>query len=213
MLPNVKSTPYCAVMTQPNWSGHLVRSIAGEIKRWRTARDMSAQQLADACAKLGHPIPRSVLANIESGRREAISVPELLVLARALRVTPLRLLVPLGHEEMVDIAPGVRTPTTWALYWLRGDSASPTNDEPGDATVHDFVAHDQELSRWSWAADLAASIRAGEMEGTDQEVERYEADAERARMNLQTIRRAMRSRGELPPPTPPNLRLDEGRPS
>lgn len=154
---------------------------------------------------------RSVLAKLEKGHRHTITVPELFVLARALDVPPLLLVVPLGHAEKVEILPGSLMSTTDAMHWLRGEGSSLAGLETDDPTVSDFVAHDVELSRWGWAVDLGATIRAGEMEGTAQDVERHDADAERARTRLQNIRRAMRDRGEIPPPVPPGLRLEESR--
>ncbi len=46
---------------------------------------MSAQDLADRCAEIGHPIPRNVIANMESGRRATLPLVDVLVLAEALR--------------------------------------------------------------------------------------------------------------------------------
>ena len=116
-------------MTQPPpWSARLVRLIAGEVKRWRDRREMSAQQLADACEALGHPIPRSVIANLESGRRETISVPEVVVLAKALEVSPVQLLYPLGVDPEVEALPGRTVDTEAAMRWFTGQD-DPFRDE------------------------------------------------------------------------------------
>lgn len=169
---------------------------------------MSAQQLADACAELGHPIPRSVLANLESGRRETISVPELLVLAQALRVAPMRLLVPLGHADAVELLPGVEVATTDALRWLRGEAwlmRPPPEGEDGDAAVAGFVVHHDTLTRWEGSRYYARQIRRGAIKGTDEDVEDYERQAERAVQALRGVRHIMRARGLTPPPLPPSL--------
>jgi len=195
----------------PTWGPRLVAVIAGEVRRHRKAQGMSAQRLADRCTELGWPIPRSVLANLESGYRETITVPELFTLAQALGVPPIRLLIPLGHVEKVEILPGAHMLTTDAMHWLRGEGSPFVDFETDDPTVADFVTHHAEVSRWSWAVDLAASIRAGEMEGTEQDAERHEAEADRARQHIQRIRHTMRERGLTPPPVPPRLRLEEAR--
>ena len=207
-------------MTQPDWAAGIVKVIAREIKRFRTEQGLSAQQLADECKRLGYPIPRSVLANLEIGRRETISVPELLILAQALHIPPIRLLLPLGQHapaqgdgvppDLVDVAPGEPRTTAQVLKWLRGDAMDPTYDE-ADPTVSDFVAHDDEESRWSWCLSMADAIRAGQMDGAPGELERLEEEAERSRQNLIRIRRTMRERGEEPPPVSPRLRVDEAR--
>lgn len=114
-------------MTQPLWPARLVKLIAGEIKRWRDIRGMSAQQLAEACEALGHPIPRSVLANLESGRRETISVPELLVLAEVLKVPPVLLVFPVGRKDTAEVEalPDANMPTWEAAKWFIGEAPSP----------------------------------------------------------------------------------------
>ncbi|MGI5214947.1 helix-turn-helix domain-containing protein [Plantactinospora sp. CA-290183] len=202
-------------MTQPDWPARLVKVIAGEVKRHRQARSMSAQQLADACAELGHPIARSVLANLENGRRPTISVPELLVLALALQVPPMLLIVPLGHAESVEVAPGVAVPATEAMRWIRGEAwvlKPPPEGADGSAVVASFVTHHSELSRWEWARYYASRIRSGEIEGTEQEAERHDADAERSLAHLENLRQLMRARGLTPPPAPEQLRLRESQP-
>ena len=61
--------------------------IAGRIRQLRTELGWSAQQLADECAKLGHPaLNRSTIAKIESGVRKSVTAAELDVLGRALGV-------------------------------------------------------------------------------------------------------------------------------
>jgi ribosome-binding protein aMBF1 (putative translation factor) len=53
----------------PEWTDQVVATVAAEVRRRRKEKGMSAQELADACAEIGHPIPRNVIANMESGRR------------------------------------------------------------------------------------------------------------------------------------------------
>ncbi|MGW3626459.1 helix-turn-helix domain-containing protein [Streptomyces sp. NPDC000880] len=109
-------------MTQKAWPDELAAVIAGELRRYRKAQKMSAQALADACTDLGLPIQRSVIANFESGRRTSIGVAELLVMAAALRVPPIALIFPMGHEESMRPLPQ----TTWDPYmaaeWFTGEA-------------------------------------------------------------------------------------------
>lgn len=60
---------------------------------------MSQQALADACAKQGVPMSRSMLANLEGGRRDVVSVDELLAFAQALDCHPSELLPALALRE------------------------------------------------------------------------------------------------------------------
>lgn len=78
-------------MTQPR-SPHRV--IAERVKALRKGRGWSAQRLADEMKKVGISWDRSIVANLEYGRRAAVSVEEWLALAYVLDVAPLHLLVP-----------------------------------------------------------------------------------------------------------------------
>jgi transcriptional regulator with XRE-family HTH domain len=68
------------------------------------------------------PIQRSVLANLESGRRTTVNLAELLVLAAALGVPPVTLLFPAGYVRDVEVLPGVRKDPVVATDWFVGES-------------------------------------------------------------------------------------------
>lgn len=102
---------------QSTWSGRMAVHIAGRVRELRDERRMSAQRLSDACAELGHPIHRSVLANLENGRREVLDVCELFVIAQALGVAPMDLLVGAGDVEILDGATASRAD---AIAWIAG---------------------------------------------------------------------------------------------
>lgn len=65
---------------------------------WRVARELrtkrgwSAAQLSEECAKVGYPISRSAIANADSGRRDKMSVDELVGLATVFNVEAAHLL-------------------------------------------------------------------------------------------------------------------------
>ncbi|WP_208865970.1 helix-turn-helix domain-containing protein [Kitasatospora cheerisanensis] len=97
--------------------------IADEVKRLRKRRGVSAQQLSEKCEDLGLAIPRSVIANFESKRRLTISVPELIILARALEVPPVSLIFPVGHSGAIEMLPGVNVEPMSAIRYLTGSAA------------------------------------------------------------------------------------------
>ncbi|WP_166459620.1 helix-turn-helix domain-containing protein [Amycolatopsis pithecellobii] len=146
-------------MTQNDeeWPKRFARVVAGEVKRHRKLRKMSAQRLSDATAELGSPIPRTVLSNFENGRRPTISLAELLVIARALEVPPVLLLSPLGRTDKFEVLPGIRMDPWLALKWFAGEEEPPTipegpeewhgvaPDRDGTRTVALFRDHE----RWS----------------------------------------------------------------
>ncbi|MGW0626052.1 helix-turn-helix domain-containing protein [Streptomyces sp. NPDC002758] len=224
MLDGVNPSVYCAAMTQTDWPSRLGRSIADEVKRYRRMRGMSAQQLSDACAELGHPIARSVIANFESGRRPTISVAEVLVFARALGVPPVLLLYPLGRVEDVEVLPGNVQRTSAAVDWFTGRSAFPgryigigavdkasglsewyedreSGWEAGAAPIRLFQSHQFAVSAWYSAVSTVRRM------GLDEEQARLELARMRARHEeeLREIRGDMRRRGLIAPPLPDEL--------
>lgn len=67
------------------------------------------------------PIPRNVLANLESGRRDTITVAEVLVLAAALNVAPMELICPVGYDDEIELLPGRQTNPLTGSRWIDGE--------------------------------------------------------------------------------------------
>jgi hypothetical protein len=110
------------VMKNDDWPAAVARRVAREVRRHRLMQQprMSVQKLADATDKLGMPIPRSVLANLESGRRDTVSVAEILVLAAALSVAPIDLICPVGFDEQTELLPDREAGPLSARRWFTG---------------------------------------------------------------------------------------------
>lgn len=137
---------------------------------------------------LGLEISRSTLANLESGRRDIITVPELLVLAVALDVAPVELVVPLGTEDVTEIVPGQLVSSTAAMEWIAGETAL---SRVGSAIM---VRGDPRLSTTAGLYRAhAAAIRA-----RDRLRERGE-DPSPAEGQLAALRALMLDRGLRPP--------------
>ncbi|MGV9331063.1 helix-turn-helix domain-containing protein [Nocardia sp. NPDC003726] len=99
----------------------------------RKRQGWTADELATECSRLGMPsLNRSVIANIESGRRKYISVDELCCLAFALDVAPVHLLIPIGDDsDQVDFysaTPDALLPIRKARQWVRGEWVPPGRD-------------------------------------------------------------------------------------
>ena len=109
-------------MTQPEWPARLTAITAERIKTYRQMRGMSAQQLADVCKRIGYEVPRSVIANIESGRRPWLSVAELLTIAQALGVSPVLLIIPLESGRVFEVRPDEYAAGWSAAQWFTGRS-------------------------------------------------------------------------------------------
>lgn len=122
----------CVTQTE-EWSTST-NTIAQRVQDLRRKRGWSAAALAEECADLGMPaLNRSVIANIESGRRPYVTTDELLTLAYALDVAPVHLLVPLEINETVDAHRYRATPDRFlsipvAREWIRGRICPPGRD-------------------------------------------------------------------------------------
>lgn len=108
------------------WKAQLAETVGRQVRRYRLERGLSVQKLADVCTEeYGLPIKRSVLANFEGGRRPTVSLMELLVLARVLRVPPVLLVFPVGAEQEIEVLKGQSVPAWDGLKWFTGESRFP----------------------------------------------------------------------------------------
>jgi transcriptional regulator with XRE-family HTH domain len=207
-------------MAQDDWAAGLVTLIAGEIRRYRGLRGMSAQDLADRCGELGFKVHRSVLANLENGRRESVSVMELLVIAAALQVAPLLLLYPIGTVPLTEYLPRQLAPPLDVARWWTGEAGV---DKYGDLVFADdrasvielFLHHKRlvsELPEGVTEADYRAA-RARQGLGARRGHQEPAARETMFRIiELRENRAEIRSRGTEPPQLPPGLKwLDEER--
>ncbi|MET9974859.1 helix-turn-helix domain-containing protein [Streptomyces microflavus] len=106
----------------PEWVDQVMATVAAEVRRRRKELGWSAQNLADRCAEIGHPIPRNVIANMESGRRSNLPLVDVMVLAEALGTPPICLLYPVGYVDDVQRLPlQDSTSTLDALRWFTGE--------------------------------------------------------------------------------------------
>jgi len=112
--------PYCSSVSQlRSWSEKRTRQVGERVRKLRGKR--SAQWLADRCADLGHPISRSAIAKLENGRREDVTLSELLIFAAALDAPPGLLMFPVGDEDDVELLPGQKADPWTAYLWLLGE--------------------------------------------------------------------------------------------
>ena len=118
------------------WANELVTTFAASMKKRRDELGMSAQKLVDRTAELGHPVNRSVVAALESGRRNRLLLPDALVIAKALETSLATLLYPAMPDRVVEQVPGRRMNSWEAALELLGV-------EPlfGDIGVDNEVQH------------------------------------------------------------------------
>jgi transcriptional regulator with XRE-family HTH domain len=202
-----------------DWHSRLTAGIAAEVRRYRKARKMSVQSLADRCEELGYPIPRPVLSNLETGRRESITVAELLVLSAALDVPPVLLGIPLGAPEEIEILPGQPVSTWHAARWWEGRSAypaaaAPTNPlgaDPDESLPLFFEhAHDELVYMISKTGEAFTLLSSGVVGAVDPiqmqaQLQQFSQNSQAQIRALRELRQGMRDKGFEPPTLPPPL--------
>lgn len=172
---------------------------------------MSAQDLADRCEEIGHPIPRNVIANMESGRRASLPLVDVLVLAEALQTYPICLLYPVGYVDQVQRLPLQDPEQTWdAMRWFTGDREDFGRE---DGMLRSFRAHvrheraalvalkGEKHERWK----VATAPNQSEREEAVLTQADYADRALDAKYRLRSARAFIREDGGTPPHLPPEL--------
>lgn len=157
-------------MSKPSWADEHASRIARTIKSLRGKR--SGQWLAERTAELGHPVSRTTISEIETGRRKSVTTAELSVLAWALNVPPVRLLFPDLPDGNVEVVPGVRTSSVGAMTWFSGESELTPDDVSDDLERKMEVYRGRRLvdlsrtrieleSRRNWLIGMISQVQAG----------------------------------------------------
>ncbi|MEU6874667.1 transcriptional regulator [Streptomyces sp. NPDC046751] len=121
------------------WVDQVMATVAAEVRRRRRELGWSAQDLADKCEEMGHPIPRNVIANMESRRRSNLPLVDVMVLAQALNTPPICLIYPVGYVDDVQRLPlQDSTSPLDALRWFTGEETELGAD---DDMLRYFRAH------------------------------------------------------------------------
>lgn len=105
-----------------------VATIAQRVKELRARRGWTAAQLGKELGKYDIRWDRFTVANLESGKRQNVTVNELFALALALDVAPTNLLVPLD-DRLYRITPTRTEDADTVRSWVRGEQPLPGTDE------------------------------------------------------------------------------------
>ncbi|MEW2622732.1 helix-turn-helix transcriptional regulator [Streptomyces sp. NPDC048106] len=189
----------------PEWVDQVMSTVAGEVRRRRKELGWSAQDLADKCEEIGHPIPRNVIANMESGRRSNLPLVDVIVLAEALNTPPICLVYPVGYVDDVQRLP-LQHPTT-SLDALRRFTGEETDLGADDDMLHYFRAHHaaQERLRSAQIDEERARYDAATAPNTGRKAEALRAQAraaeaaDEAKSRLHRIRAFIQEEGVTPP--------------
>jgi transcriptional regulator with XRE-family HTH domain len=112
-------------MTQSghDWASEWSQRIGVSVAAKRREARMTAEQLAARTRDLGYEVTRSTIANIESGRRDVVTVQQVTVIAMALDVSPVVLMFDLAADS-VDLLPGDVMSGIAASEWWSGNWAT-----------------------------------------------------------------------------------------
>ena len=138
-------------------SDEPVSTISTRVKNLRARKRWTGAELGERMTRLGVPWDRSIVANLENGRRKSVSVSELLALSVALDTAPIHLLIP-TTEGRYRITPELEQSTARARAWVRGDAPLPgtdtrifrtevPEDEFPDADLPESAVLENEVSR------------------------------------------------------------------
>ncbi|MFD5395439.1 helix-turn-helix domain-containing protein [Streptomyces sp. NPDC127097] len=193
------------------WVDQVMATVADEVRRRRKELGWSAQDLADKCEELGHPIPRNVIANMESGRRSNLPLVDVMVLAKALNTPPICLIYPVGYVDDVQRLP-LQHPTSTlnALHWFTGEDTELGAD---DDMLRYFRAHHaaEEQLQSARRDEEYARYHAETAPNADRKAEALRAQAraaeaaDDAESRLRRTRAFIREEGVTPPFLWPDL--------
>lgn len=155
-----------------------VSPIGSNVARYRKAVGMSAADLAEAAQ---NGLTRSVIANLENGRKDDVTVRQLMALSAALMVPPVALLADCFRPGAASIYPVPRaTPKVVnadVIQWVGGHDPrlyKPDEDPAGKLANSALVAIRRYLTSVSW---LRSTVRRfGEVRNTDGEEASEEKD-------------------------------------
>lgn len=92
---------------------------AENVRAWRGKE--TQERLATRVAQLGVTMNRSILANIESHRREELTVEEVFAFALALNMSPTNLVLPNDEATEVAVTPTVTEYPFFVRLWIYGE--------------------------------------------------------------------------------------------
>jgi transcriptional regulator with XRE-family HTH domain len=108
------------------WTKRVAKMVGARVAHFRKqatddqGRPLTVQALSSRCGKLGLELSRPTISKLEKGLRQTVTVDELLVLAKALSVSPADLVFPLEQAADVEVLPGEHMDTWKALLWFAG---------------------------------------------------------------------------------------------
>lgn len=146
--------------------GPAARRVVENVVGLRKARGYTRERLSERLAAVGRPIRTTGLARLEAGRRR-VDVDDLVALALALGVSPLRLLLPARDDDAavemyVELTDEIAIPWDRAWRWAAGEAPIPL---PGEGTSQNrFLNENRPFDPQVHELSPAARARIGHLE-------------------------------------------------
>jgi transcriptional regulator with XRE-family HTH domain len=105
-----------------------VSTIAKRIKELRARRGWTAEKLGKELTRHGAKFDRFTISNLESGKRQNVTINELMAIAFVFDVAPVNLLVPFEDEPYQVTSERIENSDT-VRAWFRGEEPLPGTDE------------------------------------------------------------------------------------
>ena len=103
--------------------------VAARVREIRERRRLTGTQLAERMTKAGLKWDRATVAKLETGRRQSLTLEEVLALAAVLNVAPVHLLIPLdSDQEPYPVTATTAASARIVREWIRGRYALPGAD-------------------------------------------------------------------------------------
>lgn len=150
-----------------------VETVASRVREIRTRRGLTAQQLGERMTAEGIRWDRFTVANLEKGKRQSVTVTELLALAAVLNVAPVHLMVPpkgptgrlTDEEEPYHVTPEKTVAREAVRQWVRGFDPLPGADA---AEFHaEGPSHEYGVQWVKLSASTVARMAADKLTGDD----------------------------------------------
>lgn len=178
--------------------------LARSIRFHRDRLRLTALQLSERIAEIGGSVSRQAISKIELAERD-VRIDELMLIARALKMSPLLLLFPIGTET--DRIPGEvslagQTMPMWeAVQWFTGEAYPPEDvDVHWGVPLYLFRAHHKlRMERMEFQVDQMFGPKDEEAQA------RAQAEMDARWSKLMDVRAEMRRHGLTPPPAVEDL--------
>jgi transcriptional regulator with XRE-family HTH domain len=137
--------------------------LGRNVAELRDRRRLSVRALSARLAELGHPILASGISKIENGSRR-VDVGDLVALALALDVSPVRLLLPGERVDRVQLTRD--RSASWEAAWRWAVGEQPLEYlELTDPRVREFIELSRPFERRPWLEEAARGLVAREPPG------------------------------------------------